>query len=56
MSRVPWNFGGGPMIIEPGLQYSQNLNGYRLMNVRVGGAENGAWRGFAVGSERPAGP
>ena len=34
--------GKGPLFIEPGLQYFQHLNGYRLMNVRLGGAANGA--------------
>jgi hypothetical protein len=32
--------GSGPLFLEPGLQYFQHLNGYRLMNVRLGSAQS----------------
>jgi N-acetylglucosaminyldiphosphoundecaprenol N-acetyl-beta-D-mannosaminyltransferase len=32
--------GKGPLFLEPGLQYFQHLNGYRLMNVRLGSAQS----------------
>jgi hypothetical protein len=47
--------GKGPLLLEPGIQYFQHLNGYRLMNVRLEGAANGARQGAAVGPERLAG-
>ena len=47
--------GKGPLLLEPGIQYFQHLNGYRLMNVRLEGAANGARQGVAVGPERLAG-
>ena len=47
--------GKGPLLLEPGIQYFQHLNGYRLMNVRLDGAANGARHGVAVGPESLAG-
>jgi hypothetical protein len=47
--------GKGPLFLEPGIQYFQHLNGYRLMNVRLDGAVSGARQGVAVGPERLAG-